>query len=204
MTTENRATEDDDCDSPEYTLMNWALAAIDGRTYRRKSGPDVRWAFRLPSGMILEVRPRYVTTEACLENRRRTCPDMVISSWEDTLMSDGNWQFEGGHDLAIYRSARDRLPVARGRFEGAGWPITTTGPQSMTDEVLAKLWAIHRDNASAFEGMPWCGCCRRDLTDEASVKMGIGPECAKRIGIPHGLTAARCVETGAVASGLAA
>ncbi len=187
-------TDDDDADSPDYTLLNWALAAIDGRTYKRKTGPDVRWAFRLASGMILEVRPRYVTSAVYLEELRRSNPDM--GQPEDCLLSVGNWQFDGGHDLAIYRAAGDRLPFERGCFDGYGWPVITTAPQSLTDEATAKLWAIHRDTAHAFAGMPFCGCCRRELADEVSIKLGIGPECAKRIGINHGLTLARRVETG--------
>lgn len=188
--TANPDTEDDEADSPDYTLLNWALSAIDGRTYKRKFGPDIRWAFRLASGNILEVRPRYLTTEAYIEKLRRSNPDM-----EPEPLTAGNWQFDGGHDLAIYRAAGDRRPFERGSFDGYSYPVITTGPQSLTDEVTAKLWAIHRDTAHAFEGMPFCGCCRRDLTDEVSTKLGIGPECARRIGIPHGLTMARRVET---------
>ncbi len=199
--TANPDTEDDEADSPDYTLSEWALSAIDGRTYKRKSGPDIRWAFRLASGNILEVRPRYMTTEAYLEKLRRIIPEMMTHDDKDhdCLRSSGNWQFDGGHDLAIYRAAGDRRPFERGSFDGYVYPVITTGPQWLTDEVTAKLWAIHRDTAHAFEGMPFCGCCRRDLTDEVSTKLGIGPECARRIGIPHGLTLARRVETGRAA-----
>ncbi len=191
--TANFDTEDDEADSPDWTLSRWALDAIEGRTYKLKTGPDVRWAFRLPSGNILEVRPRYMTTGAYLEKLRRSIPEMNPD--EDCLLSAGNWQFDGGYDLAIYRAAGDRLPFERGCFDGYACPVITTGPQSLTDEIAAKFWAIHRDTAHAFAGMPVCGCCRRDLADEVSVKLGIGPECAKRIGIDRGVTLARRVET---------
>lgn len=183
---------DDDCNSPVYTLDMWASDAIDGRVYRRKRGPDVRWAFRLPSGRVLEVRPMYETTEAHLAWVREWCGPDAASP--ENLLAQSNWQHADHYDLSVYETARHPRPMAVGWFNGYDSPVVTTGDQGLTDEVVEKLWSIHRDKATAFQGMPWCGCCRRPLTDEVSIKLGVGPDCARLLGIPHRLTTARAVE----------
>lgn len=189
----NTRMDDEECNCPAYTLDTWAVAAIDGRTYRRRTGPDVRWAMRLPSGLILEIRPRYETIEQA-RAKWDSIPDQGPEPIPYLPPADSNWQPTMGYALAIYETADQRLPRHRGWYDGYGSALVTTGPQSVTDEVAAKLWQVYRDPGNAFAGMPWCGCCRRALTDEVSQRLGVGPECARQLGIPHGLTAARVKE----------
>lgn len=180
---------DDDCDSPWYTLLTWTNAAIDGRNYRRRSGPDVRFAFRTESGLILEVLPLFTTTPDMVARlKKHGFPDPFAS------LVDSNWQPEDEYELRIYGSPSSRRPIYRGEFVDWDSPIMTSGPQAVTDDALATLWRVHRDEKHAFVGMPICGCCRRALTDDVSRKLGIGPDCAKRIGLPHNHGTARAVE----------
>lgn len=179
---------DDDCDSPEYTLISWARAAIDGRNYRRRTGPDVRFAFRMRSGLILEVLPQYQKTDEWIAALK----EMGIS--DPTQSVDSNWQPCGDYDLRIYARPKSKRPLYLGYFDGWDEPLVTSGPQAVTDDALSTLWRVHRSKDQAFMGMPICGCCRRVLTDELSRKLGIGPDCARRLGIQHSAGSARAVE----------
>jgi hypothetical protein len=182
-------TADDDCDSPDYTLLTWAIAAIDGRQYRRATGPDVRFAFAMGAGRILEVRPVYITTAADFV-RQRACG---IS--DPFAFSDSNFQHEGSYHLFVYPTAGAARPIARGVWDGGtSSDLISDGPQELTDEIAATLWRVHRDRRNAFVGMPFCGCCRRPLTDTVSGAIGIGPECARLLGIPHGRPLAREIQ----------
>lgn len=172
-------TADDDCDSPDYTLLSWAIAAIDGRQYRRATVPDVRFTFSMGVGRVLEVRPVYITTEQDFARQR-------ANDCEPFAFSDSNWQHEGGYTLYVYPTAGAARPIAHGVWDGGIWSdLITDGPQELTDEIAATLWRVHRDKRNAFVGMPFCGCCRRPLTDTVSRAIGIGPDCARLLGVPH-------------------
>ena len=187
--TVNTHTESDDCDCPSYSLDTWAMDAIDGKFYRRKSGPDVRLAFAMGNGMILEVRPSYRTNAEYLANFRRLCPGM-----EPFLNSDSNWQAAFGYRLFVYHHPAARMPQYRGFFGGYGQSVWTDGPQAVTDAATETLWRVHRNHAEAFMGMPFCGVCRRALTDDTSRALGIGPDCARLLGIPHARPPARAAK----------
>jgi hypothetical protein len=46
---------------------------------------------------------------------------------------------------------------------------------AMTDRILPEGYAVHHEGK--------CGCCGRKLTHPVSLTVGIGPECAKRLGL---------------------
>lgn len=191
--TANPDTVDDDADCPEYTLMTWANAAIDGKHYKRKTGPRVRFALAMPDGMVLEIAPQYCTNEDYIADIKRSVPEMA---WDAHLPSDCNWQCShDGYALAIYRDPRDRVPAHRGWFDGYGHPVITTGPQEITDAATEALWRAHRDPSRAFSGLPFCGVCRKPLTDDISRRIGIGPDCARTLGISHSARTARILDS---------
>ena len=66
--TVNHETATDDCDCAAYSLDGWAEMAIDGKKYRRKSGPDIRLAFAMGNGQVLDVRPNYETNAEFIAN----------------------------------------------------------------------------------------------------------------------------------------
>ena len=171
--------QDEDCDSPAWLFWTWAETAIDGRQYKRRSGPDVRWTFRMADGKALEISPRYIPRE---EYERR---------FGDVLI-DSNWQFDDSFGLRVFAQPKDRRPIARGSFYSE--ELYSTGAQELTDAIVSRLWEIHRDPENAFAGMPWCGVCHRALTDETSRRIGIGPECAHKLRISHGQRNARVAE----------
>lgn len=184
--TVNTDTETDDCNCPAYSLDSWAIKAIDGREYRRKTGPDVRFAFLMGDGGVLEVRPSYEPTSEFIAGFRDIAPDL-----KPILPSDSNWQLVGDYALYIYDRPQARIASHRGFFGGSGYSLWTDGPQEVTDEVTATIWRVHRNKAEAFVGLPFCGVCRRPITDDTSRALGIGPDCARLLGIPHGRPPAR-------------
>ncbi len=179
-------TDTETCDCPAYSLDSWAIKAIDGKEYRSKTGPDFRLAFAMGDGGVLEVRPFYVPTSEYIDSLRDIAPDLA-----PILPSDSNWQLGYGHRLYIYGHPTARIPIHRGFFGGYGHSLWTDGPQAVTDAATATLWRVHRNKAEAFVGLPFCGCCRRPLTDDTSRALGIGPDCARLLGIPHGRPPAR-------------
>jgi hypothetical protein len=71
-------------------------------------------------------------------------------------------------------------------------------PQSIADRVAATFKLLgaprcppDRDNFMALlDRSEQCCVCRRPLRDHPSTLLGIGPDCAKQMGLPHGLQAA--------------
>ena len=187
--TVNTETETEDCDSPAYSLDTWAIKAIDGKFYRRNTGPDVRLAFAMDNGMVLEARPGYETNAAFIASFQQISP-----GYDPILPSDSNWQAAFGYRLFVYDHPASRMPLHRGYFGGYGHSVFTDGPQEITDAATATLWRVHRNKAEAFIGMPFCGVCRRPLTDDTSRALGIGPDCARLLGIPHSRPPARAAK----------
>ena len=187
--TVNTETETEECDCPAYSLDTWAMDAIQGKFYRRNSGPDVRLAFAMGNGMVLEARPGYETNAEYIASFQNTCP-----GYEPILNSNSNWQAAYGYRLFVYDHPAARTPVHRGYFGGYGHSVFTDGPQAVTDAATETLWRVHRNKAEAFMGMPFCGVCRRPLTDDTSRALGIGPDCARLLGIPHTRPPARAAK----------
>jgi hypothetical protein len=66
-------------------------------------------------------------------------------------------------------------------------------PQAIADRVAATLRAIdtNSDNFRALlDGSTGCAFCGRALRDEISKLIAVGPDCARRCGIPHNVAAA--------------
>jgi hypothetical protein len=66
-------------------------------------------------------------------------------------------------------------------------------PQDIADRTAATLRLIgqHADNFSALLARgEWCCVCRRPLKDEVSKLLGIGPDCARQMQLPHNLETA--------------
>jgi hypothetical protein len=71
-------------------------------------------------------------------------------------------------------------------------------PQSIADRVAATFKLLgaqggppDRDNFMALlDRSERCCVCRRPLHDHPSTLLGLGPDCAKQMGLPHGLQAA--------------
>lgn len=180
-------TETEDCDCPAYSLDTWAIQAIDGKFYRRKTGPDVRLAFAMGNGMVLEARPGYKTNADYVAA-------VQTSDYEPILFSNSNWQAADVYRLFVYDHPSARMPLHRGFFGGYGNPVWTDGPQAVTDAATETLWRVHRNHAEAFAGLPFCGVCRRPLTDDTSRALGIGPDCARLLGIQHTRPPARAAK----------
>ena len=177
---------EDGTDSPAFTIDSWARKVIDGKQYLRKSGPDVRFAFAMSNGMVLEARPDYETSEAYISSLRDIAHDI-----DPILPSNCGWQHGGGFLLYVYARQQAKKPLHKGYFGGYGYSVWLDGPRAVADAVLETLWRVHRNRDQAFAGLPWCGCCRRPLTDDTSRALGIGPDCARLLGIQHGKAPAR-------------
>jgi hypothetical protein len=66
-------------------------------------------------------------------------------------------------------------------------------PQEIVNRTAATLRAIdcRPDNFYALlDGSRGCALCSRALKDEISKLVGVGPDCARRNGIPHNHAAA--------------
>lgn len=194
--TVNTETETEECDCPAFSLYTWAIQAIDGKIYRRNTGPDVRLAFAMGNGMVLEARPFYETNAEYIASFRDIAPDL-----NPILPCNSNWQAAYGYRLFVYDHPAARMPLHRGFFEGDGHSVWTDGPQAVTDAATETLWRVHRNHAEAFAGLPFCGVCRRPLTDDTSRALGIGPDCARLLGIPHTRPPARAAKIATLANG---
>ena len=153
-------------------------------TARDELGRSIRYAARLST--LLAVTPHH---PSLLELLRDITPDL-----NPILPCNSNWQAAYGYRLFVYDHPAARMPLHRGFFEGDGHSVWTDGPQAVTDAATETLWRVHRNHAEAFAGLPFCGVCRRPLTDDTSRALGIGPDCARLLGIPHTRPPARAAK----------
>jgi hypothetical protein len=66
-------------------------------------------------------------------------------------------------------------------------------PQSVADRTATTLRLINLDSnnfMALLDRSEHCCVCRRPLRDEVSKLLGIGPDCARQMGLPHNLTVA--------------
>lgn len=94
------------------------------------------------------------------------------------------------------------LAVARGSLESTECyemdqdaVVLRFGDQSVADRVAETFRAIKEHCevgfAAALDGMKACAVCKKRLRDEISKLIGIGPTCAKRLGIEHNIAMAK-------------
>jgi hypothetical protein len=108
-------------------------------------------------------------------------------------------------NLRVTTDAGNGLRRFSGIIENCACEMTTHAvlflpgtPQSIADRVAATFRLLgapgeipDRDNFMALldRSEQWC-VCNRALRDHPSTLLGIGPDCAKQMKLPHGLQAA--------------
>lgn len=108
--------------------------------------------------------------------------DPAVEPGYYALFSDGVGN-EAGHIIAFYR--------VRVRFPGAKPYVTQLSGDNQRPVSKVRrhdiLVRIHRDPLKAMrlygKEIGRCGACHRRLTDDESRLRGIGPDCAKRLGV---------------------
>ena len=87
--------------------------------------------------------------------------------WIDILESGGKFEY-------LARLKNGEVHVKRG--------TAVTKPVESVDWFLRRVWHLHDDVLQQvnFFHANLCGRCGRTLTTPESVKLGIGPECAKK------------------------
>jgi hypothetical protein len=108
-------------------------------------------------------------------------------------------------NLRVTADAGNGLQRFNGIIENGGCEMCTHAvlflpgtPQSIADRVAATFRLLgapgeppDRDNFMALlDRSEQCCVCNRALRDHPSTLLGIGPDCAKQMGLPHGLQAA--------------
>jgi hypothetical protein len=118
---------------------------------------------------------------------------MSLLSWPDCMICyepQLRVQAETGTGLNIHHGI-----LSHGRAEMATYAVVFPRgtPQEIANRTASTLRLIDgdRDNFYALLSRgERCGCCGRPLKDEVSKLLGIGPNCAKSLHLPHDLTTA--------------
>jgi hypothetical protein len=95
----------------------------------------------------------------------------------------------GGVIEVVWRDADEHLR-RRGLLHTDSPTLTKTSGRSGLDhadaEVLTRtLRRLQLKTPDVFAGLRVCGVCGRKLIDSVSQALGIGPVCAKRLGLPR-------------------
>jgi Family of unknown function (DUF6011) len=105
-------------------------------------------------------------------------------------------------NLCVQAETKDGLYTAHGVIDVAVSEMSADAvvfpgqvPQAIADRVAATFRLINsRDDFMALLlTSDRCGCCGRPLKDEVSKLLNIGPNCAKRLRLPHDVSTANRV-----------
>jgi hypothetical protein len=105
------------------------------------------------------------------------CGEPKLEVWADTVMG-----------LRVCRGVVSHGPSEWMSAYAVVFPPGTL--QEIADRTAATLRLIgdHPDNFYALISLGQrCGCCGRTLKDEISKTLGIGPDCAQAMGLPHNI-----------------
>jgi hypothetical protein len=103
-----------------------------------------------------------------------------------------------GSDHGIYHGELIADHGCEMSYEIVSLPAGT--PQDVADRV-AKAWRaiidveLPKDYATVMPLSGRCGVCHRPLADQISKTLGIGPDCARRLGVPHNAETASTIIT---------
>lgn len=109
---------------------------------------------------------------------------------------DGRRIFINDADRKYYNAAKGRdFPLTYGEIDSAAvYVVSPYAKADVTSAVISVLSAFEENPAkvSSIEGHATGHCCfcARRLDNPESVKVGYGPTCAARYGLPHGDTGA--------------
>ena len=186
----------EDCDDAEYMINKFTDERIKGRIY--DNAPKTKWFLPLPRfGGWFELGATFITSKKSWERYY----DEDFTSWnrnypngfEDYYKEKGSHVADRDFNVKVYKNmGKTSLPVYQGEYEAmyASYLYMRNTPPEVSEEIVERLWMLSRSDEDTFSGLPWCGCCGKALTDDVSRTLGIGPECASKIGLPHTKTIA--------------
>jgi hypothetical protein len=105
------------------------------------------------------------------------CGEPKLEVWADTVMG-----------VRVCRGVLSHGSILEMSAYAVVFPRGTS--QEIADRTAATLRLIgdHPDNFYALLSRGQrCGCCSRPLKDEISMLLGIGPDCAQAMGMPHNI-----------------